>query len=219
MHKLTKDFWQERILPWEHRRYSILTLLLPWTWPLRSRLNLAAKILRPLCKHPIKLLELGCGSGLLAAKLEDLPIEYTGFDIAENAITKAKKSYFAQSLKFDFKTIDITSGVLPKADITVFLGLVDWLNNAQLEHLFERISSDIIVFSYTESRSSLESGLYRAYRKHHDKHRDPACRARSYASEYIAQSLQKNNFLMRQTYKIHSGSPGYLVVGKRKSES
>ena len=216
MHKLTKDFWQERILPWEYRRYSTLTLPLPWTWPLRSRLNLAAKILRSLCEHPIKLLELGCGSGLLAAKLVGLPIEYTGFDIAENAIAKAKDSHFSQSLKFDFKTMDITSGILPKVDVTVFLGLVDWLNKDQLENLFERISSDIIVFSYTESRSSLENGLYRAYRKHHDKHRDPACRARSYAAEYIAQILQKNNFLIRQTYKIHFGSPGYLVVGTRK---
>ncbi|MBN2362503.1 class I SAM-dependent methyltransferase [candidate division WOR-3 bacterium] len=48
----------------------------------------------------IKLIELGCGEGYIAGHISKMGIKYTGIDISETAVSKAKKRYDDKNIEF-----------------------------------------------------------------------------------------------------------------------
>ena len=94
-----KKFWEKKIIGWEDLRYNkeesgfnLFEKTVDKTNnTLIFRLNFAFKILEPLIKNK-KVVELGCGSGFLAKKfIEAGATSYTGYDISEKAISRAKQ--------------------------------------------------------------------------------------------------------------------------------
>lgn len=157
-----RKYWERKILSWESSRYGGAAWLKPGSWTLRRRLSAAAEMLKKVLPHQGALLDLGCGSGLLAERLRGVYSTYHGIDFAANAIeeARARRSYPGVT----FEQCDVSQCLLPAADVTVFLGLVDWLEPEELPALFARISSPKILFSFTEAGGGMGPyGLYRAY--------------------------------------------------------
>jgi hypothetical protein len=86
---------------------------------------------------------------------------------------------------------DALNAPLPGADLTIFLGLVDWLDEAEVASLFRRLHSRFLLFSFTEAAGPLASfNPYRLYRAGYDAHFGGGVyRARSYRRGELDQWL------------------------------
>jgi len=202
-----KEYWENRILGWEESRYG--QALNPFSWTVRSRLRRASAILRERCIPGCSVLELGCGSGILAVELENTGCTYIGFDVAANAIERARERKLPAG--FQFHAGDVTEVNLPWADVTVFLGLSDWLSPDQLSALFSRVRSPRILFSYTGRFAWNPYGLYRRL-----KDAGPNSRhARTYERSEIEAILSAAGFSMETVVPPAPHNPGSLVWAKK----
>src|SRR2546430_945199 len=92
-----QQFWEDKILRWEADRYGrsahsswLERVASRLSGSLRARLALAESLLRPHVAGR-RVVELGCGSGLLAAPLVEAgAASYLGIDIARSAIASAR---------------------------------------------------------------------------------------------------------------------------------
>src|SRR4051812_22989237 len=100
-----QEFWEKKILLWEDARYSDARAMYPLSWSVRARMRKAEQILLERTDGTSRILELACGSGLLAQKLRGHVAGYFGVDIAHNAIARAK----ARVPEFEFRAGDILS--------------------------------------------------------------------------------------------------------------
>ncbi|MGE0527978.1 MAG: class I SAM-dependent methyltransferase, partial [Bdellovibrionales bacterium] len=126
----------------------------------RSRLRLAAQIVQARLPPGQSLLELGCGSGYLAARVKSHCGSYVGIDIAAVAIREARRSLPEPHLQF--MQGDIRQMRLPVAELTVLLGLSDWLSPMELKALVARLRSRCVLLSYTRASAWHPYRLYRA---------------------------------------------------------
>jgi cyclopropane fatty-acyl-phospholipid synthase-like methyltransferase len=206
-----KIFWNEKILGWEEARYSAQNILNPFSWTVRKRLIQAAEIIYQRLEQGRSVVELGCGSGLLAEKLVGHCGDYFGVDIAEAAIAKAT----ARGLPAEFRFFadDVAQMALPWSDLTVFLGLTDWLSPQQFHALLEKVKSREILFSYTEAYSWSPYRLYRNWidGKSTEGHR----RARSYSMHEMSSMLSVHDFTMEILVKATPLNPGALIWARR----
>jgi SAM-dependent methyltransferase len=201
-----KEFWERKILRWERRRYSHWLALYPLSWSVRARLRRAHRLILQRVPRDWSVLELGCGSGLLAERLQSHVSRYQGVDIARNAIAKARE----RVPQFSFTSADVLTLSLPNADLTVFLGLTDWLDQNRLPALFGRIQSPQILFSYTESS---RWNPYRLYRALMDK--PGALRAMSYSEAEIRAALSNAGYAMEKIVAPTLFNPGAMVWARR----
>lgn len=206
-----KIFWNEKILGWEEARYSAPNALNPFSWTVRRRLNQAAAIIFERLEPGRSVLELGCGSGLLAERLVGHCGNYAGVDIAEKAIERAQERRLPA--EFRFFAEDVSQMSLPWADLTVFLGLTDWLTPEQFLQLLAKVKSRELLFSYTEV---FEWSPYRIYRNWIDGKRPEGHRhARSYSIDEIKSMLSVHNFTMEILGKANPLNPGALIWCRR----
>ncbi len=206
-----KQFWEQKILTWEKARYSNLYRLYPPSWPLRARLRLASRELGRRLGPGSSVLELGCGSGLLAETLTSTCASYLGLDIAENAIEMARQR--VRHVGFNFRVADVVVSDLPQAQVTVFLGLTDWLDEQQIQALLIRLRSSAILFSYTEA-SALNP--YRIYRRYADRSLSRQQAGRTYNTCQVRKWLKIANYSMEFLYKPRILNPGALVWAARQ---
>jgi len=157
-----KAYWEARILAWERFRYSRFTWLWPPAWPLRSRLRAAVLEAMRFLPEGGSVLELGCGSGLFAAALEHRAGSFVGIDLSEAAVQKARR----RVPRFEFRQGDVLTAELPRADLVVFLGLLDWLTAEEAAHLFSKLQGQTLLFSFTVPGGF---GPYRLYRRFVDR--------------------------------------------------
>ena len=141
-----KKFWEKKILNWEDARYNKNLNKLNYfekfvnstNETLLFRLKITFEHLKPHFKNK-KIVEIGCGSGLLAEKIIATGAEsYTGYDFSENAVAKgnaiAKERNLDNKIKFFAKSVNELE--ILNADIIFSLGLTDWLNDKEIERLF-----------------------------------------------------------------------------------
>ncbi len=210
-----QQFWERKILKWERVRYSKWASAYPISWSIRNRLRTASEIVHQRASADWRLVELGCGSGVFANLLQNNFGHYFGLDIAKNAIELATERI--QKPGFYFQAADVRTEQIPKADLTIFLGLTDWLNFAELELLFQRIHSRNILFSYTDSRKLTRINPYRWYRSWADRSLNRTnYRARSYEQDQIQSLLCRNNFSFEGFNNPTVNNPGVLVWGARQ---
>jgi 2-polyprenyl-3-methyl-5-hydroxy-6-metoxy-1,4-benzoquinol methylase len=168
-----KFFWENKIIEWEDIRYKNISqnqnffekFVNITNKTLTSRLNTTLKILKPLVKNK-KVVELGCGSGFLAKEIiQSGAKSYTGYDISENAISRAidlsKKYNYHDKTNFYPKSILQIS--LLEADYVFSLGLTDWLDDDELKHLFEISKNSENLHSISEDKKSFSQLLHKTY--------------------------------------------------------
>lgn len=208
-----QHYWQEKILLWERKRYGRLSFLRPTSWTLQLRLRTGVAWMESLSFPGVKVLELGCGSGLLAKAIDHAATDYTGIDIAPGAISLAKTRVPREG--FRFVAGDINSFEFPEADITVFLGLVDWLGDEELERLFQRIQSKYLIFSYTERREAKVSP-YSLYRVLYDRWKTRGkYSARSHSRREVEQWLRLSGHVVQKHLAGSMLNPGGMVLACR----
>lgn len=205
-----RKIWEAKILKWEVARYSPWAALYPASWTLRTRMARAARIIRDRMQDRGAILDLGCGSGLLAGRLNGRYGSYFGIDFAANAIEKAKRTLHPEK-RADFLCADVTNLDFPSADITVFLGLTDWLNREQLDRLFRKIPSKRILFSYTDVDAVPKLNPYRAYRMLDDGE----YRARSYSRNEMLKLAEAAGFKTEIVSHPSFFNPGVLIWGEK----
>lgn len=125
----------------------------------------AEQIIRGVLRPGGSLLELGCGSGLLARRLAGCFGRYHGIDIAEAAISHARNMPGLGHATFEQG--DVLEAKLPVSDVAVFLGLIDWLEPAEARSLLARIPARYLVFSFTAKGAGASPlspyGIYRTW--------------------------------------------------------
>ena len=168
-----RAFWEKKILTWERDRYSegtsqtsLLERVAGWaSESLRYRISFARKLLTP---HVVgkRVVELGCGSGVLAQSLIEAGArEYHGFDIAINAVEEARRKAETAGLGggVHFEQLDV-AGLPPlEADVVFSLGLLDWLSNGEIDHIFRMSGNADFLHSISENRFSMTQWVHRIY--------------------------------------------------------
>ncbi len=168
-----KSFWNAKILGWEDSRYStsaaapslVERIAGGVSTSLRFRLEAAVARLAPHVPGR-RLVELGCGSGLLTERLMALgALHYQGFDISEAAIGRARQRNIglieAGSVSFHVAGVGELD---PQSDALLFsLGLFDWLSPAEIAHVFSIGRQGRYFHAVSERRRSIEQLIHRAY--------------------------------------------------------
>jgi SAM-dependent methyltransferase len=170
----SKEYWDNKIIEWEDSLQGsakvsfIESLAAHFREPLKVRRQLCFDLLKKIGKGKT-ILELGCGSGFFATKAfqEIKPKKMIGLDISQNAIQRAnalKKSLKISSKKLEFIEADTTVlRKLPKTDITIGLGFLDYLSASEISTLMRSLKSTYIIFTFSEKKASLMRYLHMLY--------------------------------------------------------
>ena len=142
-----RQFWEEKILKWEDGRYRqskapslIEEAANQISGSLRFRLKVAVCILAPRIAGK-KVVELGCGSALLAKELLDLgAASYTGYDFASAAIKRGSERLAAAGLddRARLEVAEVGNLKALDADVVFSLGLFAWLSLAEIDRLIAK---------------------------------------------------------------------------------
>ena len=206
-------FWDETILRWERARYSFLALANPFAWTVRERMRLAQLLLRIEFQHCRSILDLGCGSGYLAYSVIDHDNrQYMGLDFSRMAIGTGRRRFQRYSSRVRFEQRDILEAARLDAQIVVFLGLLDWLDDDEIRRLFSTFNGQHLLFSFTETAGGLAGTLYRQYRRCADK----TYHARSFYESQIIESAELGGYRVETVLRSLRLGPGRLVVASKK---
>lgn len=203
-------YWDEKILKWEHSRYSPGKKLNPASWGVRSRMHTAVSAIHELltAQGRLSVLDLGCGSGVICESFRSAAeINYTGFDWSQEAISLASGRGLNEN--FSFKKVNVNQcNTLPHSDLTIMLGFSDWVSAEQLSAILEKIPSKDLLLSYTQKKNSLVPGAYRLYRLF----RDPkAYTGRTYSSGEISEILKCTGWQVHRDISQKKMRPGKLL--------
>jgi SAM-dependent methyltransferase len=165
-----KQFWEAKLLDWEQGRYSrgtragILEAIANLSSrSLRFRIAITPQLLQPYLagRHVV---ELGCGSGLLAGTLVKYgAASYLGIDIAEIAIGRARNRYGEHDRRIRFEVGGIADISPVAADLVVSLGLFDWLTDQEIAAVFGKAAGVDFLHAIAERRPGIQQSLHRAY--------------------------------------------------------
>lgn len=168
-----KSFWEEKILAWEDNRYVSQTgsgfverIAGSVSTSLRFRMHFATNLLAPYLRGR-RVVELGCGSGLLAVRLMELGASgYVGYDISDKAISRAKERFagspYVDAVSFQAASVD-NLGPQGSDTLIISLGLFDWLTPAQIEHVFSIGREGHYLHAVAEKRLSIQQFIHRLY--------------------------------------------------------
>ncbi len=205
-----KKFWEDKIIGWEDLRYNKIKddfnlfekTVDKTNNTLIFRLNFAFRILAPLIKDK-DIVELGCGSGFLAKKfIENGARSYTGYDISENAINRAKKLLedFDNSDKINFFCKPILELKKLNSHFVFSLGLTDWLTDEEIDHMFKISSDSQSLHSISEKRLSFYRFLHQLY-----VYLSYGRKSDGYSPRYLDSQeicLKLNKYTNKKTYKF-----------------
>lgn len=206
-------FWDARIIGWEESRYSRWSRLNPFSWTVRRRMDAARNLVSGELAGLPSVLDLGCGSGLLAsAVVADRGRRYAGVDISAVAVAAARRRFAAHAERASFERRDVLDGTVWEASLIVFLGLVDWLEEAEIELLFRRLDASRLCFSFTEADAGLGGRLYGRYRRL----RDGRIRAHSLREARVVAAAEAAGYRVDRIVRLSRLDPGRLAVAAKR---
>lgn len=188
-----KQFWEEKLVAWEQGRYGQPQRPAgPLEWianrsstSLRYRVDVTAELLQPFLANK-RVAEFGCGSGLLARRLIDYgAASYLGIDIAEAAISKAHQSHHDKDARIQFMVGAVRDIGKISADLVISLGLLDWLRDDEIAHLFAISGAADFLHAIAERRPGIQQSLHRLYVQLAYGYRTRDYRPRYYTCEHI----------------------------------
>jgi SAM-dependent methyltransferase len=187
-----KQFWEAKLLAWEEGRYGRPDRprgLLEWianrsSMSLRFRVAITPELLRPYLAGR-RVLELGCGSGIIAGKLiEHGAASYLGIDIAESAIEKARSRY-GNDARLQFQVGNVADLPSPSVDLIVSLGLFDWLTDDEIAAVFRQSGKADFLHAIAERRPGIQQWLHRSYVQLAYGYRTDSYRPRYFTCDHI----------------------------------
>lgn len=169
-----KKFWESKILAWERGRYtprqvesvSFMERIADLSsMSLRYRIRISVELLKPFLSGR-SILEVGCGSGIIAADLlEAGASRYHGIDIAATAIAAAarRKQQHGWDDRITFEEASVISMRDVEHDVVLSLGVLDWLTDEEHVILFCKQGRADYLHAIAEKRLSLQQMIHRAY--------------------------------------------------------
>lgn len=155
-----RSFWDKKILVWEQNRYQTNKII---SKSVATRMDQAIFILSHF--HGKKVLEVGCGSGILASQLKERKIysNYYGVDISGVAIDTALKREI-KGATFEQGSIEsLPNEIVSEADIIISLGLIDWLTSDELDKLVKISKNKLFLHSFSKKETSLRQLGHQIY--------------------------------------------------------
>ncbi|MFA6434378.1 MAG: class I SAM-dependent methyltransferase [Elusimicrobiales bacterium] len=205
-------FWDDRIAAWEASRYSWFSRFDPFSRTVRARMREAGRLVREDFKRHTHILDLGCGGGLLArAVSDDHKRRYTGVDFSRTAVSAARCRFSLQAGRIRFELKNVLEGPGWEAPLIVFLGLLDWLDEAEMRTLFGRLNGDSLCFSFTEADSGAAGLFYRRYRRV----TDGIYRARDFSESQIVDAARSAGYRVDRVIRVSRLDPGRLVAASK----
>jgi ubiquinone/menaquinone biosynthesis C-methylase UbiE len=193
-----RSYWDRRIVDWDSSSYDRERprgMMGRLRSSVDARMRIALQILAPHVKDKT-LLDLGCGCGRFAiAAVKDLGASRAhGIDISPEAVRRgqelAQEAGIDDRVTFEVGTVERDS--FPEADITVGLGLLDWLDDAQTEALLSALAGRRVVLSYSEQDGSLGEIVHRFYQIYWLKLFGGAVRARHHPRAVILELMERH---------------------------
>jgi 2-polyprenyl-3-methyl-5-hydroxy-6-metoxy-1,4-benzoquinol methylase len=206
---ISKDkFWSNKILGWEKNRYNIKDRLIGKKRrnnSVNERLTVAKKFLLKLVPNK-KILEIGCGSGLLAEELVKAGAEsYLGYDFAETAIKDAQERCRREKkIRFNLGSVDKIK-INEEYDIIFSLGLIDWLEEKEIKKLVELSKDKIWLHSFSEKRQTLIQLIHKIYVTCLYGYKNGMYVPRYDTKDDIKRYFQSNNIYFFQNNKLSFG--------------
>lgn len=171
-----RHYWDEKIIEWSTSGYKRdsknISFIERIVYPLRKadkRYETAIELIAPIAKNKI-ILDLGFGVGDFSfGILRYHTKKVIGIDIADSAVEFVNKIAKKEGItdRVHFERGDVSEmKALPKSDIVIGLGFIDYLNKKQLIHLFKLIGKRSYFFSYFEKKFSMLNILHTMYVKY-----------------------------------------------------
>jgi len=187
-----KEFWEAKLIGWEQGRYGSPARplgFLEWianrsSSSLRFRVSIVPELLKPFLSNK-KVVELGCGSGIIARKFLDYgAASYLGIDIAESAIEKARSRH-GNEPRMQFQVGSVAELPPLSADLVVSLGLFDWLTDADIAAVFRQSGKADFLHAIAERRPGIQQWLHRSYVQLAYGYRTNQYRPRYFTCEHV----------------------------------
>ncbi len=158
------QYWDGRILNWEYRNYFQKR---PFSFSLRSRRALFLQLMKNHLAGK-RIVELGCGSGLLIEDLFRAGISrYTGYDFSQIAISNAaaRASQLGLTGQTQFVCRNVTEEIteISTSDFCFSLGLMDWLEDHEIVTALTQHPAIAQIHSFSENRMLIARLLHSSY--------------------------------------------------------
>lgn len=169
-----EQYWDQKIKKWSKVSYQkkvrgidlVERLANLFRGSIAGRMKVALEEVGPLAKNKV-VLDMGCGVGdFCFAVLDFKPKKVIGLDISSVAIKTARKTAKKKGVqrKVRFRRGNaVTMKNMPKFDIVVGLGFIDYLDHKDMRALFRLLGGRRFLFSVFEKKVSflnLIHGLY-----------------------------------------------------------
>ncbi|PPR79990.1 MAG: hypothetical protein CFH06_00153 [Alphaproteobacteria bacterium MarineAlpha3_Bin5] len=217
-----KSFWENKILTWENGRYkekeSSSSMLENIANKSSNSLRFRLEITKVLLKDHIigkSVFEIGCGSGMLAKDLVYMGArQYVGYDFAASAIEKAKLVAQEQNITDKASFFEASVLDLPdlEADVVFSLGLVDWLDDDEIAHLFKVGQQAHFLHAFSEKRFSVSQMIHRLYVFVSYGHKTNGYQPRYQTTQELADIANKYNNHEAKVYRNPQLSFGALFT-------
>jgi 2-polyprenyl-3-methyl-5-hydroxy-6-metoxy-1,4-benzoquinol methylase len=160
---VSNSFWISSAPHWENQRYHGFLSRIFFS-SLHYRRKYLLFILDQL-PPGTRVLELGCGSGLLFGELQNkAQLNYTGIDISPGAIANAKENFKQYpNARWECKAIENLEGI--EADYVVSAGVLDWISDDVVRGFLQRNKIKNHVHSFSEDRKSFGTFVHRLFSK------------------------------------------------------
>ncbi|MCB0221008.1 MAG: class I SAM-dependent methyltransferase [Chrysiogenetes bacterium] len=195
-----EEFWDNKILHWEDSAYGpvpaapLARVFHNLRSSIRARLNLTAGILAPYLQSYTRVLDLGCGSGILGERLlGESPCRYEGIDLSGRACERARERLASFEGRARITRAAALETPWPDADIVVALGLLDWLEASEIDALLARLSKHRFVFSFSEASPSLAARVHRLWLVRRTQIMGTPARAHHHSESYIREVLERHS--------------------------
>jgi SAM-dependent methyltransferase len=155
-------FWNQKIINWEQSKYAPHKFF-DFNINVKSRRKWAVDFLLQHGRGK-KVLEIGCGSGGILNDLTGAGFaSYHGIDFSAVAISAAKERKITLPFPVNFSVGSMQDIANEEYDLFFSLGLIDWLDQSEIDALFRANRNTIWLHSYSSSDFSILRKIHETY--------------------------------------------------------